>query len=209
MVMVRENFNWWIFTNTVGVVLCTVTIILWGLLSPVGHLHVTVVLLMLLFLLFPFLVRLCWPMLSELTFLTPTQLLLTIASIVGCLVSLFACIVSGRPFWMLLPAIACLVFTSLGIRHQYRRHILFQRKLLHICAECGYDLRASAQRCPECGTPIPEDYRFRLVRDPTAPMLSEANRPPVSGSHGNYCPASNGLIRSGGTHSSQTLLQPS
>jgi hypothetical protein len=36
-----------------------------------------------------------------------------------------------------------------------------------LCAKCGYDLRASKERCPECGTPVPGD-RANLTVPPEA-----------------------------------------
>ena len=53
------------------------------------------------------------------------------------------------PFWLL--------FILLGIAPTYwllgppRR--LRRRRKLGLCKHCGYDLRATPERCPECGTP--------------------------------------------------------
>jgi len=45
--------------------------------------------------------------------------------------------------------------TLLGWRQrQYRRQQL--RRMSGLCTSCGYDLRASKDRCPECATPIPQ-----------------------------------------------------
>jgi hypothetical protein len=58
----------------------------------------------------------------------------------------------GLPMWMLLiplgvlPACWCARWPG----HARRRRIA--RKL---CVKCGYDVRASRDKCPECGEPIP------------------------------------------------------
>ena len=47
------------------------------------------------------------------------------------------------------PALACLGGLYFSFLHG-RRHR--RRRKLGLCLKCGYDLRASKKRCPECGT---------------------------------------------------------
>ena len=57
------------------------------------------------------------------------------------------------PLWM-----ACLVFAALpayfGLSLRHRRR---KRKKLGLCLKCGYDLRGSKTRCPECGQAFVHD----------------------------------------------------
>jgi hypothetical protein len=44
---------------------------------------------------------------------------------------------------------------GLWLRSAMRRRAIAARVKAHLCLDCGYDLRASKDRCPECGTAIP------------------------------------------------------
>lgn len=56
------------------------------------------------------------------------------------------------PYWAIVVvfAVAPLVHVAFG-RIQRARRLLRLRR--NTCAACGYDLRSSHDRCPECGTP--------------------------------------------------------
>jgi len=59
------------------------------------------------------------------------------------------------PFWM--PGIIFLIGPLLTFVPALARHIrLRRRRQRGLCLNCGYDLRATPDRCPECGTvPLP------------------------------------------------------
>ena len=54
----------------------------------------------------------------------------------------------------LLPVAVVFVAVSMP---DWRRAKYAKRRAMGLCPTCGYDLRASKERCPECGTAIPAD----------------------------------------------------
>ena len=59
----------------------------------------------------------------------------------------------GFPYWMLTTAFAALPGLMLPRRTPTRLRALWRQRN-HLCVTCGYNLRASSDRCPECGTPV-------------------------------------------------------
>jgi hypothetical protein len=53
------------------------------------------------------------------------------------------------PLWLLAAACALV-----PVSHAYRRRIRRRRRIAGQCAACGYDLRATSDRCPECGAAV-------------------------------------------------------
>ena len=58
------------------------------------------------------------------------------------------------PLWI--PLLVFATLSSYLLRPIHRRR---KRRKLGLCVKCGYDLRASKDRCPECGTvSTPQDF---------------------------------------------------
>lgn len=56
------------------------------------------------------------------------------------------------PYWLL--AVLCAIGPVIwGIRSR-RRHVVEGREAKGLCKSCGYDLRATPRRCPECGVAV-------------------------------------------------------
>ena len=68
----------------------------------------------------------------------------------------------GLPWWYLLLLAAAGPLAPILRRRQLRHRRARRRRGL--CANCGYDLRASGGRCPECGKPVNPLVRRDLDR---------------------------------------------
>jgi hypothetical protein len=64
----------------------------------------------------------------------------------------------------LMPAAIVVVFAIQAIR-QSTRNLRAHRRGHGLCRCCGYDLRATPERCPECGTPVRRRSRSVFLPD--------------------------------------------
>ena len=65
------------------------------------------------------------------------------------------------PHWLAMLAFAVLPLAWFVARRRLRRRLYRLRNGL--CLQCGYDLRASEGKCPECGMAIPADVVRRAI----------------------------------------------
>ncbi len=54
------------------------------------------------------------------------------------------------PYWQ--PLLPNLILPALWLHRHRREKLLARRRAAGLCLTCGYDLRATPDRCPECGT---------------------------------------------------------
>jgi predicted amidophosphoribosyltransferase len=64
---------------------------------------------------------------------------------------------------VLFPSILPMFFFIRRLSRSVRHH---DRKRRNLCVHCGYDLRASKDRCPECGEPIPTSAPNAILLPP-------------------------------------------
>ena len=57
------------------------------------------------------------------------------------------------------PAVLAILYLTTLVARLYVR-----RELPHLCTKCGYDLRGTPDRCPECGTIPADDQRRRITK---------------------------------------------
>jgi hypothetical protein len=75
----------------------------------------------------------------------------------------------------LVLVLGALVVTTTIVRAPHSRQ---KREDAGLCPQCGYDLRATEDRCPECNTPIPQSLRRRRHAAKQVAALKRTEAPP-------------------------------
>ena len=75
--------------------------------------------------------------------------LLVVAVLILSCSGLGALLIGGQGKWLVIAAAIFVGLFAIGFAEARREE---HRKQFGLCAKCGYDLRATPERCPECGT---------------------------------------------------------
>jgi hypothetical protein len=126
------------------------------------------------------LVTIDWLVTRHLNILSPVRVYLVLALALVCFawaVHWFS-FLGPVPTLLLTVGLGALVLTLTLVRKPHARRA---REDAGLCTECGYDLRASEERCPECNAPLPESLtrrrriaeKIRAARQPTATFAAQ------------------------------------